>query len=194
MGGSFEEMYEGTPPWDIGRPQPEFIRLEEAREIRGRVLDVGCGTGENALYLASKGHEVWGIDSAPTAIRKAKAKAEQRGLAATFHVHDALELHELGRTFDTVTDSGLFHTFGDEHRPLFAASLASILRRRGRYFMMCFSEKEPGTYGPRRVTQAEIRGTFKEGWRIEWIRFATFEANLPSGERAQAWLSKIVRP
>ena len=68
MGGFFESAYEGTPPWDIGRPQPEFVRLEAGGEIRGSVLDVGCGTGENALHMAAKGHDVWGIDGAPTAI------------------------------------------------------------------------------------------------------------------------------
>src|SRR3989442_597613 len=146
MAGSFESMYEGTPPWDIGRPQPEFIRLEGAKEIRGRVLDVGCGTGENALYLAERGHEVWGIDSAPTAFRKSKSKGKEGGTTATFRVHDALELHGLGRTFDTAIDSGLFHTFADEDRPLFAASLASVLPRRGRYLMMCVNHPEAGTY------------------------------------------------
>jgi len=58
----FEKAYHGTPPWDIGRPQREFVRLEEAGKISGDVLDVGCGTGENALFLAGCGHAVWGVD------------------------------------------------------------------------------------------------------------------------------------
>src|SRR2546426_1574790 len=162
--GFFDAMYEGTPPWDIGRPQREFVRLEAAGELKGSVLDIGCGTGENALFLAGQGHEVWGIDFAPTAIEKAKAKAKQRGLKATFRVADALQLQKLGRTFDAVIDSGLFHTFDDGDRSRFPRSLASVLPPGGRYLMMCFSEREPGDWGPRRGTQAGIReAVTKEG-------------------------------
>lgn len=187
----FNPAYAGTPPWDIGRPQKEIMRLAEAGEIQGSVLDVGCGTGENVLYLAGLGYEAWGIDGAAAAIEKAKAKAAQRGLKANFLVADALDLQRLGRTFDTVIDTGLFHVFSDEERPLFADSLATVLRPGGTYYMLCFSEREPGSWGPRRVTQAEIRATFSQGWRINAIRQATFEINQP-GE-ARAWLSSITR-
>ena len=188
----FDLAYEGIPPWDIGRPQPEFVLLATTGEIRGSVLDVGCGTGENALYLAGLGHEVWGIDTAPAAIERARAKARSRGVRATFLVADALGLGRLGRTFDTVTDSGLFHVFSDEERTLFASSLAAVLRPGGNYYMLCFSEHEPDSWGPRRVTQAEIRATFQEGWRINYIREARFETNTHTGV-ARAWLSSITR-
>jgi 2-polyprenyl-3-methyl-5-hydroxy-6-metoxy-1,4-benzoquinol methylase len=79
---SFNSAYTGTPAWDIGRPQKEFVHLARANEIQGRVLDVGCGTGEHALYLAASGLEAWGVDSAPAAIDKAVAKAKERGLRA----------------------------------------------------------------------------------------------------------------
>lgn len=188
----FEKAYRGSPPWDIGRPQRAFVVLEEAGEIVGDVLDVGCGTGENALFLASRGHVVWGVDAAPTAIEQSRKKAEERGSTATFLVHDALALPDLGRTFDRVIDSGLFHALSDPDRPRYARSLAGVLRTGGTIFMLAFSEFEPGDYGPRRVTQAEIRATFDDGWRIDWIRPATFDARTrPKGSRA--WLSSITR-
>ena len=74
----FEQMYQGQAPWDTGQPQPAIIKLAEAGQIRGSVLDVGCGTGENLLYLAARGHEAWGLDFVPVAIERAKAKAAQR--------------------------------------------------------------------------------------------------------------------
>ncbi len=188
----FEEAYRGSPPWDIGRAQSEFVALEESGEIAGDVLDVGCGTGENALFLASRGHVVWGVDSAPSAIELARRKAQERGLTATFLVQDALHLQELGRTFDTVIDSGLFHALSDPERPRFVRSVSGVLRPGGTYLMLAFSELEPGGYGPRRVTQQEIRAAFSEGWRINEIRAAVTESRTrPAGIRA--WLSSITR-
>ena len=186
----FESVYEGEPPWETGRPQKEFIQLEQAGEIVGSVLDIGCGTGENALYFAEHGHEVWGIDFISVAIQKAKEKATQRHLTVTFLLLNVLELYNLGRTFDTVIDSGLFHVLSDEERPLFVSNLATVMDRGGTYFMLCFSELEPGEYGPRRVTQAEIRDSFHDGWHVNYIREATLEGRLRlSG--VHAWLSSI---
>lgn len=186
----FESAYEGIPPWDIGRPQKEITRLAEDGEISGRVLDAGCGTGENALYLAGIGFEVWGIDAVPAAIKKAKEKAVERGINVNFLVFDALKLSSLKAKFDTIIDSGLFHVFSDEERPIYAESLSSVLVSGGKYFMLCFSEHEPGTYGPRRVTQAEIRSTFGKGWRINYIREAELESTF---EGVKAWMSSITR-
>jgi 2-polyprenyl-3-methyl-5-hydroxy-6-metoxy-1,4-benzoquinol methylase len=188
----FNSAYEGIPPWDIGRPQKEIIRLAEDGEISGRVLDVGCGTGENALYLASLGFEVWGVDAAPTAIKKAKEKAKERGITVNFLVSDALKLQLLQTKFDTVIDCGLFHVFSDEERPIYAANLSSVLYPDGKYFMLCFSENELGSYGPRRVTQAEIRATFSKGWKINYIREAELEIIFGT-DGVKAWLSSITR-
>jgi 2-polyprenyl-3-methyl-5-hydroxy-6-metoxy-1,4-benzoquinol methylase len=99
-----------TPaPWDIGTPQPAFVRLADEGHLTGRLLDAGCGTGENALLAASRGADVTGIDVAPTAIARARAKASERGLTARFEVADALDLGRLSLTVDTVIDSGVFH-------------------------------------------------------------------------------------
>ncbi|MHB1133565.1 MAG: class I SAM-dependent methyltransferase [Chloroflexota bacterium] len=188
----FEEAYrQGRPPWDVPGPQGVIICLEEFGQVVGSVLDAGCGTGENALFLAGRGHEVWGVDLAPTAIAQARDKARQRGLAATFRVGDALRLGELGRTFDTVIDAGLFHALSDVERPLYVAALGQVVRPGGKYFMLCFNEHEHGPGGPRRVTQGEIREAFGgAGWSVQRIDAARFDATYG---QAQAWLATVAR-
>ncbi len=189
----FEWAYRsGDPPWDIGRAQPAIIRLVEQGGISGKVLDVGCGTGENALYLATRGLSVVGVDAAPTAVERAQAKAHQRGSSATFLVADALALETLGRTFDVAIDCGLFHTFGDSERVRFERSLHHTLRAGARYVLLCFNEHQPGEDGPRRVTQAEIRATFAVGWTVDSIIAERFAARL-SGDGAHAWLALLTR-
>jgi SAM-dependent methyltransferase len=161
----FDLAYEDdhVAPWDIGRPQGEIIRLARAKQFLGSILDLGCGTGENALYLASLGHEIWGIDSSPNAIAKAKRKAKERHLEARFLVRDALELGDLGRTFDNIIDTGLFHTFSDEERSLYALTIASVLRQGGKYYMLCFSDHRTNPMGPRHVSRREIEATSRNG-------------------------------
>jgi 2-polyprenyl-3-methyl-5-hydroxy-6-metoxy-1,4-benzoquinol methylase len=188
----FNQAYRGSPPWDIGRPQKVFVELVREGEITGSVLDIGCGTGEHALFFAAEGHEVWGIDSAPRAIEKAKEKAAERGLHVHFFVHNVLELATLGRQFDTATDSGLFHTLSDEYRPVFVENLAAALVPGGKYFMLCFSDLEPPGYGPRRISREDIRENFRDGWTINYIRAATFESRTRE-EGPKAWLSSITK-
>ena len=186
----FDAAYKGRPPWDIGRPQKEFVDVVRRGEITGSVLDIGCGTGENALFFAGEGHEVWGIDSVPLAIRKAQKKADERGLMLHFLVMNTREISRLDRKFDTVTDSGFFHTLSDDDRPVFVDNLAAVLSPAGKYFMLCFSELEPGGYGPRRITQREIEDSFREGWSINYIRPAVFESHTRA-EGSRAWFSSI---
>jgi cyclopropane fatty-acyl-phospholipid synthase-like methyltransferase len=188
----FDSAYLGKPAWDIGRPQREFIDLVRRGEITGSVLDIGCGSGDNALFFAQEGFESWGIDTSPLAIQKAQQKGAQRGLTVHFQILNARELATLNRTFDTATDSGLFHTLSDADRPLFVKSLAAVLSHNGTYFMLCFSDKEPPGYGPRRITEQEIRETFSKGWSINYIRPATFESNTRA-QGPRAWLSSITR-
>jgi SAM-dependent methyltransferase len=188
----FDAAYKGTPPWDIGRPQKEFFDLVRRGEITGSVLDIGCGTGEHALFFANEGYDVWGIDSSPLAIQKAKEKGAGRGLRVHFLVLNALNLSQLTRKFDTVTDSVLFHTLSDEDRPLFVDNLAAVLSHGGKYFMLCFSDREPAGYGPRRISEREIRDCFRDGWSINYIRPAIFESRTRA-EGPRAWLSSIAR-
>jgi SAM-dependent methyltransferase len=97
-------------------------------------------------------------------------------VAVDFRVLDALHLGDLSQTFDAVIDSGLFHVFNDDDRRRYVAALAAVLRPGGRLFMMCFSDEEPGTFGPRRIAEADLREAFADGWVIESAtpaRFAT---------------------
>jgi len=183
----FDAIYaEGTPAWDIGRPQPAFGHLATAGELVGRVLDVGCGTGEHALMAASLGYEAVGVDMSVRAIELAKAKATERGVEARFVVADALRLVDLGEQFDSVLDCGLFHVLDDGERERYVGSLAEVVPQGGRYHMLCFSERQPGDWGPRRVTQDEIRVAFSTGWRIESIESAVIDLTWdPAG--ALAW-------
>jgi cyclopropane fatty-acyl-phospholipid synthase-like methyltransferase len=186
----FDSAYKGRPPWDIGRPQKEFVEMVRRGELRGSVLDIGCGTGENALFYAAEGHEVCGIDSVPRAIEQAREKAAERALPVQFLVMDALHLATLGRTFDAITDSGFFHTLSDADRLVYVDQLAAILVPGGRYFMLCFSDREPPGYGPRRISEKEIRDTFRDRWTIHYIRPATFESHTRA-EGSRAWFSMI---
>jgi len=191
MASFFNEAYRGSPPWDIGRPQAEFVRVAREGGIRGKVLDVGCGTGENAMFFAGLGHEVWGLDAAPLAIEKARRKAVERAAKVKFVLGDALHLEELGRRFDTITDCGLFHVFSDDDRRAYVKSLKSGLERPGTYIMLCFSDKEPADWGgPRRVSVDEIRQAFSRGWKVNYVREARFSTSF-NDEGGRAWLASV---
>ncbi|MGA3040897.1 MAG: class I SAM-dependent methyltransferase [Bryobacteraceae bacterium] len=165
---TFAAAYAGKAPWDIGKPQGAIA--ESVDLVTSPVLDAGCGTGENALFLAARGHRVIGIDFVDEAIRMARRKAAERGLTAEFRVKDALTLSDWDQRFATVIDSGLFHVLSDEDRARYVAGLTHVTQPGGRLLLLCFSDEEPGTQGPRRVSQREIRAAFGDPWTVEEIR------------------------
>jgi SAM-dependent methyltransferase len=164
---TFEALYAGQAPWDIGKPQRPFIDV--ADRISGAVLDAGCGTGDTGLFFAGRGCRVTGIDFLEEPIRRARRKAAERGLPVTFLVKDALTLKDWPERFDNVIDSGLFHVFSDEDRRRYVEGLATVLKPGGRAFLMCFSDEEPGTQGPRRVSRKELHDAFAQGWAVESV-------------------------
>jgi SAM-dependent methyltransferase len=181
---------DGPAPWDIDGPQPAVVRLAASGGFAGAVLDAGCGTGENALHLASLGLSVLGVDVAETALALAREKAGRRALEVEFAVADALALERLGRSFDTVLDCGLFHTFDADERRRYVASVASVTRPGGTLHVLCFSD-EPG---PHPVAREELPAAFEAGsaWRIRAIEAERLEARfLDSG--APAWLATVER-
>ena len=194
---AFEEMYTGKAPWDIGKPQPALVRA--ADQVTGAVLDAGCGTGENALFFAGRGQKVTGIDFLAGPIALARQKAAARNLTATFLVMDALELKQLPEVYDSLIDSGLFHVFNDADRKRYVDGLSTVTKPGGRLFLMCFSDAEPGSQGPRRVSRQELETAFADGWSLETIEPVQFEIRpdlpdlqfTPGGPRA--WFVVVQR-
>src|SRR5262245_35064590 len=172
---TFESFYGGPAPWDIGRPQGAFVAI--ADRVTGPVLDAGCGTGEHALFFAARGLRVTGIDFVDEAIRRARAKAAERGLAVEFLVKDATALADWGERFASVIDCGLFHVFSDDDRRRYVAGLARVVEAGGRLFLLCFSDEEPGTEGPRRVSRQELHDAFADGWEVESVELVQVEVN-----------------
>jgi ubiquinone/menaquinone biosynthesis C-methylase UbiE len=146
--------HQGPAPWDIGRPQPAIVRLASQGGFAGAVLDAGCGTGENALHVARLGLPVLGVDVAETALAIARQKVATVGstINVEFAAADAFQLERLGRSFKTVLDCGLFHTFDSDERPRYVASLARVTEHDGTLYILCFSNEGPDT-GPHPVVR-----------------------------------------
>jgi SAM-dependent methyltransferase len=182
---------DGPAPWDVGGPQPAVVRL--AGSVTGPVLDAGCGSGENALHLASLGLPVLGVDVAETALAAARSQAAARGLDAEFAVADALALDRLGGVFASVLDCGLFHTFDADERAAYVASLASVTAPGGTLYVLCFRDDGPDP-GPHPVSEHDLRAPFdaSPSWQVSRIEPEQVLTRYhPHG--APAWLATVTR-
>jgi SAM-dependent methyltransferase len=184
---------DGPAPWDIGRPQPAVVRVAAEGGFAGAVLDAGCGTGENALHVASLGFAVLGVDVAETALTIARQKAADRGIEVEFAPADALNLEHLERTFETVLDCGLLHTFNADERRAYAASVARVANHDGTLYVLCFSDEGPDT-GPHPVSQEALRTAFsaETGWNVIAIKSDRVLTRF-AADGAPAWLATIKR-
>jgi ubiquinone/menaquinone biosynthesis C-methylase UbiE len=188
----FPEIYATiTPAWEIGRPQPALLAAFDELSPAGSVIDLGCGTGENALELARRGLEVWGLDATAAPLAKAEEKRAARGLSAAFVHGDALDLSALNRTFDMVLDCGLFHVLEDEERLRYRRSIDLVLRPGGRLLMLGLATNTSGR-GPRGYSAEELRAAFAEGYQEVFLRSALFWAT-PDKGNLPAWLSLFIR-
>ncbi|MQY30472.1 class I SAM-dependent methyltransferase [Nocardia aurantia] len=186
-----DTLYATKPPWDIDRPQPRFAALAEAGALTSRVLDAGCGTGEHALLAAGLGLDATGVDLSAAALATATAKARSRGLTARFVQCDASAPADLGETFDTVLDCGLFHLFTGADRDRYVRALAAVIPSGGTFFMLGFSDAQPGSYGPHRLRREEIVAAFTDGWRLDTLEPATLDVAGPAS--VAAWFARVTR-
>lgn len=182
-----EGVFAGPPPWNIGEPQPELAALITAGEVRGNVLDAGCGCAELSLALAAQGYTVVGIDLTPTAITAAKAAAAQRGLTtASFYQGDITSFDDYppgseGR-FDTIIDSTLFHSLAVEGRDGYLRSIHRAAAPGAAYYVLVFAKgafPPDAEAKPNEVDEAELRAAVSKYWEIDEIRPAFIHSNVP---------------
>jgi SAM-dependent methyltransferase len=199
----FDDAYKSrSAPWVIGEPQPAVVELQRAGWIRGKVLDIGCGTGEHTIMLSRLGCDVLGIDFAPHAVEQARSNAAAKGVDARFEVADAMNLgSEPG--YQTIIDSALFHIFDDADRARYVSSLHVAVRPGGLVHVLALSDKGRG-FGPQ-VSETDIRGAFGDGWVLEALDTTTYRGvvqqaqtdaiGLPVGTRVDepAWLARARR-
>lgn len=180
---SFDNLYRAelaSIPWDIRQAQPALMELEALGGFSGEVLDIGCGLGDNAIYLASRGHQVTGIDGSPAAIEQARDRAAAAGVQLAFGVADATDLTGYDGRFDTVLDSGLYHCLDDDGRARYAAGLYRATRPGACWHLYCFADGNVnGVIAPMgSVPESNIRDTLtSNGWRIDFLGPTTYLGN-----------------
>ena len=174
-------------PWDIGAAQPVVIEAERAGRFHGAVLDVGCGLGDNAIFLASQAHQVTGIDAAAAAIEQARQRARQRGVDVQFTVADATSLAGFEGRFDSALDAACYHCLDEDARHAYAAALHRATRPNALLTLFCFPAGGTGlaTMG---ISEQNLRTTWgKAGWDITDLRLARYHANAAVGELLTAF-------
>jgi SAM-dependent methyltransferase len=172
-------------PWFYKDLDPDLDRALEERDItRGSFLDICTGPGTQAVQLANRGFSVTGTDIAVFAIEKAK------GLSSDVKfVQDDMLNPKLGKRFDFIFDRGCFHTVPPTKRKQYVRSVKKLLRDGGLLFLKCFSTKEPGTWGPYRISKEDIVDTFSNDFDIERMREARFSRT--DGPGAHAWFVEM---
>jgi cyclopropane fatty-acyl-phospholipid synthase-like methyltransferase len=166
-------------PWYTPNLDADFEQSLKDHGGKGsKILDLGTGPATQAMNLAKRGFEVVGTDISPSAIQKAKASAKAAGLSIEFRVDDILKSKLDAKLVDLIVDRGVFHVLPPEKRPTYVETVHRVLRPRGWLLLKCFSDKEPGTYGPYRIAAKELRGYFQEKFEVESIRETVFQGTL----------------
>jgi len=185
-------MYLGHPPWDTGITPPEVIQFIAAQSA-GRALDLGCGTGTNAITLAQHGWRVTGIDFAGKAIRQARRMAQQHGLDIEFKQGDVSRLTGVNDPFDLVLDIGCFHSLPARSRERYAGNLPQLLAEGGTFLLYAWMD-EAGKYGTGLgdydldLLQKAAHGS-EEPHRRKHLRLVERQDGTERGARPSAWLT-----
>jgi SAM-dependent methyltransferase len=183
-----------SPPWDTKAPKETVVGWQEAELVRGDVLDIGCGLGDNAIYLAKQGHAVTAVDISPTALITAERRAFDAGADVTFAVADATKLEGYTDAFDTVIDSGMFHCLDDDGKRNYLTALHRATRPGARLLLSCFSDAAPQDLEwPRPVVSEQTlrEATASTGWEITSLEPTTVQRDdLPE---MAFWLVQAVR-
>ena len=167
-----------SPPWDTKAPKENVVAYQEAGLIHREVLDIGCGLGDNAIYLAQQGHSVTGPDICPTALATAERRAADAGVNVRFAVVDATELDGYTDAFDTVVDSGMYHCLDDDGKRRYAATVHRATCPGATMLMGCFSDANPddGEFSRPVVSEQTVRDTLGgAGWEITSLERATVQ-------------------
>lgn len=183
---SWNDSYaSGQLPWDTGQPEPLLVEFVNSGGVKpGPAIEIGAGTGTNAIWMAERGFDVLGVDLAPLAVEKARTKMEGRGLSCRFAALDFLAATPPDGPFQFVFDRGCFHVFDEpDERQRFAARVAAILAPGGLWLSMIGStEGPPREAGPPRRSAIEITLAIEPALEIVELRSAEF-----AGHGAKAW-------
>jgi methyl halide transferase len=182
----------GETPWDSGVPSKELIRVLDAEGIEPcRAVELGCGTGNNAIYLASRGFDITGLDCSSAALDQARSKATQAGVDVHLRQADLCRLHLDFEPFDFIFDRGCYHSVRRLDMAGYLKTLRQLSRPGTRYLLLAGNANEQGP-GPPRVHEHEIRIDLEGLFEIQFIREFRFDVTDPP-EGFLAWSCLMTR-